>query len=72
MGYRYGTEDRILGGSMEARLNPHFGKTNPGVGDLGARRLPNPMVKNTELQTVPEQDALRRTRIGLPNRLSRK
>ena len=67
MGYRYNTEDRIFGGSMEGRLNPKFETSNrPGIGDLGARTLPNPMVKNTELQTIPEQDARRRSRIGLP------
>jgi hypothetical protein len=67
MGYRYNIEDRIFGGSMEGRLNPKFETSNrPGIGDLGARRLPNPMVKNTEMQTIPEQDAQRRSRIGLP------
>jgi hypothetical protein len=68
MAYRYTTEERIFGGSYEERLNPHFGKTKPGVGDLGAARLPNPMVKNTELQAVPEQDARRRSRTGLSDR----
>jgi hypothetical protein len=73
MGYRYTTEDRILGGSREERLNPKFETSNrPGIGDLGARRLPNPMVKNTELQTIPEQDARRRARIGLPSHLVRR
>ena len=67
MGYRYTTEDRIYGGSMEGRLNPKFETSNrPGIGDLGARNLPNPMVKNTELQTMPDHDARRRRRIGLP------
>jgi hypothetical protein len=67
MGYRYNIEDRIYGGSFDDRLNPKFETSNrPGIGDLGARRLPNPMVKNTEMQTIPEQDSRRRGRIGLP------
>jgi hypothetical protein len=71
MAYRYTTEDRIFGGSFVERLNPHFGKTGPGIGDLGAARLPSPMVKNTEMQTVPEQDARRHGRIGLNPRFKR-
>jgi hypothetical protein len=39
---------------------------------LGAKHLPNPMVKNTELQTVPEQNTRRRRLIGLPARFDRK
>ena len=72
MGYRYTTEDRIYGGSHEERLNPKFETSNrTGIGDLGARRMPSPMVKNTELQTIPEQDARRHARIGLPGHFKR-
>lgn len=68
---RYRLDERNLGGSMTPRLNPHFGPAGPGMGHLGAKHLPNPMVKNTELGSVPEQDARRHARIGLPDRFKR-
>lgn len=71
MAEKYNVNQRIRGGAFDDRLNPHFGKTAPGIGDLGAAHLPNPMVKSTDLQAIPEQDARRHGRIGLPSRFKR-
>ena len=65
-------DDRSLSGSFTDRLNPEFGPTGPGVGHLGAKHLPNPMVHNTELKTIPEQDSRRLRRIThLPEKFKR-
>lgn len=65
-------DELSLSGSFTDRLNPEFGPTGPGHGHLGAKRLPNPMVHNTELKTIPEQDRRRLKRIdGLPEKFKR-
>jgi hypothetical protein len=66
------TDEVNLSGSFTDRLNPKFETSNrPGIGDLGASRLPTPMVRNTEARAVPEQDARRHARIGLPGHFKR-
>ena len=72
MGYRYSTEDRIFGGSMEPRLNPEFGGDRLNA-KLGPRR-PTPLVKATSNNNcIPEHgNEQRRRLIGLPSRFDRK
>jgi hypothetical protein len=68
MGHRYTTEDRILGGSMEPRLNPEFRSTHLNS-KLGPPNLPSPMVKEGCLRE--HGNTQRRRLIGLPPRFDR-
>jgi hypothetical protein len=70
MGYRYTTEDRILGGSMEPRLNPKIVERQLNA-KLGYEK-PNPLVRETSTGCVYENgQAKRRSVIGLPSRFDR-
>jgi hypothetical protein len=70
MGYRYKTEDRILGGSMEPRLNPKLAEPQLNA-KLGPAR-PRPLVRETSTGCVYENGKqARRDVIGLPGRFSR-
>jgi hypothetical protein len=70
MGYRYSTGDRTFGGSMDRRLNPRIVSTELNT-KIGSQHLPDPMVRSTETKCVPEQDAGRKARIGIPERFRR-
>jgi hypothetical protein len=68
MGYRYCTEDRILGGSMDPRLNPDI--VQRGLNQKIGGAMPRPLVHCSERQ-VPDQQGGRRGRIGLPDKFTR-
>jgi hypothetical protein len=66
MGYRYTTEDRILGGSMEDRLSPRIAQT--GLNQKIGGNMPQPLVHCND-KAVPDQQGGRRARVGLPKKL---
>lgn len=72
MGYRYTTEERIFGGSMEPRLNPEFGGDRLNA-KLGPNR-PTPLVRSTSHGACVRErgNEQRRRLIGLPPRFDRK
>ena len=72
MGRRYTTEDRILGGSMEGRLNPEFGATHLNA-KHGPSNYPSPLIKATGGgNCVGEHgNGQRRRLIGLPTKFER-
>lgn len=70
MGYRYNLNDRILGGSMEPRLNPEIVDQRLNA-NLGPNR-PRPLVRETNSGSIGENGNNRRRRlIGLPSRFDR-
>ena len=72
MAYRYNLDDRILGGSMEPRLNPEFGGDRINA-KLGPSR-PTPLVRETSQRgcVYENGNAQRRRLIGLPSRFDNK
>ena len=71
MGYRYTTEDRILGGSCDPRLVPKIVNTQLNA-KLRPPHTPVPSVRETSSGEMFEQEPRRKERIGLPDRFLRK
>ena len=71
MGYRYNLNDRILGGSMDPRLNPDCVDTRLNV--KLRPTWPSPMVRETSTGSIHERgNAARRAAIGLNSKFDRK